>query len=112
LGKLLRPHLFQETDMVDRELLKNILEKIQMTGDLPTGDEGVMVIEAAKAYLEIPDPEPGQAAERPRRDARHPDAQRPAERRQQGRRDPGKKMFNTVTAATAVIQAAMVRAQS
>jgi hypothetical protein len=111
LGKLLRPHLFQETDMVDRELLKNILAHIEATGDFPVGGtDAALLVEAAKAYLEMPDPnlikllnDLGETRAILMRNA------------QQNSGKDGEilqMMFNTVTAATEVIQAAMVRAQS
>jgi hypothetical protein len=112
LGKLLRPHLFQELAMVDRELLSAIIGRIEETGDFPLGgSDAEELVKAARAYLEIPDPELVKLLN----DLGETRAILMRNAQQHAGNNDGlvlKKMFDAVDRAQAVIQAAMIRARS
>ncbi len=98
--------------MVDRELLRNIIARIEETGDFPVGGvDAEELVKAAKAYLEIPDPELvqllnalGETRAILMRNAQQNVGNKDGEILQM--------MFNTVNQAMTVIQEAMLRAQS
>lgn len=96
--------------MVDRELLTSVLNRYEMSRDIPTGVEFDVLVDASRAYLEIPDPQLvkllndlGETRAILMRNAQQNAGSKDGEILTA--------MLNTVTAAQTVIQQAMFRAQ-